>query len=289
MLRPATPRPASASRSTACGGSRSTPAAPGGASGWWRAAAAGRPRDARAGQLQRHLRRRRGARPRRRRLVPDASCACRAAGPGERIVLRFDAATHRAVVWVDDDAGRRARGRLHAVRGRRHRASCEPGAENRVTVVVNNELTWQSIPPGHRRGHARRRRGSATSTTSSTTPACTARCGCTPRRASHVSDVTVVTGLDGTTGTVALPRSTPPATAPRSASSLRDADGRRGRARRPAPTGELTRRRRAPVAPGRGLPLRPRRRAVRRRRRVGRQLPAAGRHPHRARSTARGS
>ena len=41
---------------------------------------------------------------------------------GERIVLRFDAATHRAVVWVNEHAGRRARGRLHALRGRRQRA-----------------------------------------------------------------------------------------------------------------------------------------------------------------------
>ena len=40
---------------------------------------------------------------------------------GERIVLRFDSATHRAVVWVGRDAGRGARGRLHAVRGGRHR------------------------------------------------------------------------------------------------------------------------------------------------------------------------
>jgi beta-glucuronidase len=66
---------------------------------------------------------------------------------GERIVLRFDAATHRGVVWVND------------VRVAEHEGGytpfeadvtdvVEPGAEVRVTIVVNNELTWESIPPG---------------------------------------------------------------------------------------------------------------------------------------------
>ncbi len=36
---------------------------------------------------------------------------------GQRIVLRFDAATHRAVVWVGDTLRRRARGRVHTLRG----------------------------------------------------------------------------------------------------------------------------------------------------------------------------
>jgi len=64
-----------------------------------------------------------------------------------RILLRFDAATHRAVVWVDD------------IRVAEHEGGytpfeadltglARPGAEVRVTVVVNNELTWSSIPPG---------------------------------------------------------------------------------------------------------------------------------------------
>ena len=80
-------------------------------------------------------------------------------GVGRRgaIVLRFDAATHRAVVWVGDAAGRRARGRLHAVRGRHHRAR-RARASLRVTVVVNNELTWHVDPAGRRSTTARRRR-----------------------------------------------------------------------------------------------------------------------------------
>ena len=41
---------------------------------------------------------------------------------GQRVVLHFESATHRATVWVDDVEVGRARGRLHAFRGRRHRA-----------------------------------------------------------------------------------------------------------------------------------------------------------------------
>lgn len=66
---------------------------------------------------------------------------------GGRVVLRFDSATHRAVVWVDEAEVVRHEGgytpfeadiSTHAVAGR----------ELRITAVVNNELSWQSIPPG---------------------------------------------------------------------------------------------------------------------------------------------
>ena len=66
---------------------------------------------------------------------------------GMRTVLRFDAATHRATVWVDD------------VEVLEHEGGYTPfevevtdnvreGESFRLTVVVNNELTWESIPPG---------------------------------------------------------------------------------------------------------------------------------------------
>src|SRR4051794_21244569 len=66
---------------------------------------------------------------------------------GQRIVLRFDAATHRATAWV---------GETQVVE---HEGGYTPfeadvtehvraGEEARVTVVVNNELSWSSIPPG---------------------------------------------------------------------------------------------------------------------------------------------
>jgi beta-glucuronidase len=66
---------------------------------------------------------------------------------GMRTVLRFDAATHRATVWVDDSEVVEHEGGYtpfevdltDIVR---------PGESYRLTVVVNNELTWESIPPG---------------------------------------------------------------------------------------------------------------------------------------------
>src|SRR3954453_5332448 len=67
---------------------------------------------------------------------------------GQRIVLRFDAATHRAVAWVGD------------AQVAEHEGGYTPfeadvtdhvraGEEARGTVVVNNELSWESIPPGY--------------------------------------------------------------------------------------------------------------------------------------------
>ena len=66
---------------------------------------------------------------------------------GERVVLRFGSATHRAEVWVNG---------THVAA---HDGGYTPfeaeitdvvtlGAANRLTVVVDNELTWESIPPG---------------------------------------------------------------------------------------------------------------------------------------------
>ena len=68
-------------------------------------------------------------------------------------------------------AGRRARGRLHALRGRPHRTGACPARHCAITVVVNNELTWD-VDPARRHPRPARRRPQAvrTSRTSSTTP-----------------------------------------------------------------------------------------------------------------------
>ena len=66
---------------------------------------------------------------------------------GQRVVLRFDAATHRATAWLGDS---------HVVDHEGGYTPFEadvtdlvtPGEEIRLTVAVNNELSWQSIPPG---------------------------------------------------------------------------------------------------------------------------------------------
>lgn len=66
---------------------------------------------------------------------------------GERIVLRFDAATHRAVAWVGDVQVAEHEGGYTPFEAD-VTDHVEPGTEVRVTIVVNNELTWESIPPG---------------------------------------------------------------------------------------------------------------------------------------------
>ena len=119
---------------------------------------------------------------------------------GKRIVLRFDAATHRAVVWVDDARVAEHEGGYTPFEAdvTQHVA---PREEVRVTAVVNNELSWQSIPPGFVEETQDGRRlqyyhdffnyaGLHRSVWLYCTPV------------AHVGDVTVVTGLDGAQGTV---------------------------------------------------------------------------------------
>jgi beta-glucuronidase len=120
---------------------------------------------------------------------------------GQRIVLRFDSATHRAVVWMNDTEVVSHEGGYtpfeadvtHVV---------VPGGENRITAVVDNTLTWHSIPPGYveQTPDGPRQRyfhdffnyaGLHRPVWLYTTPQ------------TYVSDVIVVTGLDGPTGTVA--------------------------------------------------------------------------------------
>jgi beta-glucuronidase len=120
---------------------------------------------------------------------------------GQRVVLRFDAATHRAEVW------------LGATKVLEHEGGytpfeadvtslVRPGEEHRLTVVVNNELRWESIPPGvveaMPNGTRRQRQyhdffnyaGLHRSVWLFTTPI------------AHVADVTVVTDIDEGTGVV---------------------------------------------------------------------------------------
>jgi beta-glucuronidase len=119
---------------------------------------------------------------------------------GRRCVLRFDAATHRAVVWVDDTQVAEHEGGYTPFEADVTDVVV-PGAEHRVTVVVNNTLTWQSIPPGivEDTPDGPRQRyfhdffnyaGLHRSVWLYATPP------------SYVSDVRVVTGLEGSRGSV---------------------------------------------------------------------------------------
>ncbi len=66
---------------------------------------------------------------------------------GQRIVLRFDSATHRATVWVDDEQVAEHEGGYTPFEAD-ITSLVQPGEALRVTLVVNNELSWESLPPG---------------------------------------------------------------------------------------------------------------------------------------------
>jgi beta-glucuronidase len=119
----------------------------------------------------------------------------------DRVLLRFDAATHRASVWVDDDLVMEHEGGYTPFEADISRFT-RPGGEARVTVAVNNELTFQSVPPGVinvATDGTRTQRyyhdffnyaGLHRSVWLSSTPSV------------RIDDVTVVTDLDGSTGVV---------------------------------------------------------------------------------------
>jgi beta-glucuronidase len=115
---------------------------------------------------------------------------------GQRVVLRFDAATHRAVVWVGEVEVARHEGGYTPFEAdvTEH---ARPGEELRITVVVDNRLTWHSLPPGIVENGRQtyfhdffNYAGLHRSVWLYSTPP------------AHVRDVTVVPGLDGGTGTV---------------------------------------------------------------------------------------
>jgi beta-glucuronidase len=120
---------------------------------------------------------------------------------GERIVLRFDSATHSAVVWVGDTQVMEHEGGYTPFEAD-VTDLIEPGGEISITAVVSNVLTWHTIPPGYvveTAAGAKRQQvlfdffnyaGLHRSVWLYTTPT------------AYVEDVTVVTGLDGSAGTV---------------------------------------------------------------------------------------
>jgi hypothetical protein len=66
---------------------------------------------------------------------------------GQRIALYFESATHRATVWVDETEVVSHEGGYTPFEADLT-AHVQAGQEVLVTVVVNNALTFQSIPPG---------------------------------------------------------------------------------------------------------------------------------------------
>lgn len=120
---------------------------------------------------------------------------------GERIVLRFDAACHRATVWLDDTEVATHEGGYTPFEADLSDV-VSAGKEHRITVAVDNRLTWQTIPPGVVFPKANGKllqtyyhdffnyAGLHRSVWLHSTPP------------THIEDVTVVTEVDGTTGIV---------------------------------------------------------------------------------------
>ncbi|NJC71352.1 beta-glucuronidase [Planosporangium thailandense] len=156
---------------------------------------------------------------------------------GQRIVLRFGSATHRAVVWVNDTQVVEHEGGYTPFEADVTDV-VEFGADNRVTAVVNNVLTWQSIPPGYVDQTPEGPRqwyfhdffnyaGIHRTVWLYTTPT------------AYVRDVTVVTGLSGTAGTVGYEVETAGADGTEVRVGLADATGTEV-ARATGAAGELT-------------------------------------------------
>jgi beta-glucuronidase len=169
---------------------------------------------------------------------------------GQRIVLRFDSATHNAVVWVAQTQVAKHNGGYTPFEAE-ITDLVEPGHEARITVLVNNVLTWHTIPPGQvlqtAAGNPRQQvfhdffnyAGLHRSVWLYTTPP------------SHVADVTVVTGLDGSTGSVEYAIQTSGDGEVEVNVGLRDAAGREV-ASATGPSGELTVADVRPWRPGQG-------------------------------------
>jgi len=144
---------------------------------------------------------------------------------GQRIVLHFESATHRATAWVND---------IEVVS---HEGGYTPfeadvtdhltaGDEARITVVVNNTLSFQTIPPGVIEDTPDGKRQlywhdffnyagiHRTVWLYATAPA-------------YVTVVTVVTGLDGTEGSIAYTAQAQGADGAEVSVVLRDAGGAR--------------------------------------------------------------
>ncbi len=119
---------------------------------------------------------------------------------GQRILVHLESATHRAEVWIDDVAVVTHEGGYlpfeaditeHVIAGQ----------AVRLTVCVNNTLNWQSIPPGiieeRKSGPKQLYWHDFFNYAGIHRPVWLT---CTPT--TYIDDVTVVTGVEGSTGTV---------------------------------------------------------------------------------------
>jgi beta-glucuronidase len=142
---------------------------------------------------------------------------------GQRIVLHFESATHRATAWVNDAEVVSHEGGYTPFEAE-VTEHVQAGEEARVTVVVNNTLSFQTIPPGviEDTSHGRRLRyfhdffnyaGIHRPVWLYATPHV------------HLTDITVVTGLDGANGSIEYRAEAQDADGAEVRVVLREADG----------------------------------------------------------------
>jgi beta-glucuronidase len=142
---------------------------------------------------------------------------------GRRIVLHFESATHRATVWVNDAEVVSHEGGYTPFEAE-VTEHVQAGEEARITVVVNNTLSFQTIPPGvvEDTPHGRRLRyfHDFFNYAGIHRPVwlyATAH--------AHLADITVVTGLEGADGSVEYRAEAQDADGAEVRVVLRDADG----------------------------------------------------------------
>ncbi|MCL3778273.1 MULTISPECIES: beta-glucuronidase [unclassified Actinomyces] len=117
----------------------------------------------------------------------------------DRLVLRFGSVTHHATVWVDDvEVATHAGGYLPFEADITEHV--RPGGTFRLTVAVDNRLSWQTIPPGYLGRTSQGRTVQRYFHDFYNYAGIHRSVSLVTRPAVHVSDVTVVTGFSGEEG-----------------------------------------------------------------------------------------
>ena len=141
----------------------------------------------------------------------------------QRIVLHFESATHRATVWVNDAEVVSHEGGYTPFEAE-VTEHVRAGDEARITVVVNNTLSFQTIPPGVIEDTPDGKRQiywhDFFNYAGIHRPVWLYATG-----KAHLTDVTVVTGLDGANGSIEYRTEATDADGAQVKVVLRDADG----------------------------------------------------------------
>lgn len=143
---------------------------------------------------------------------------------GQQMLVSFESVTHTATVFIDDVEVASHRGGYLPFEAD-ITPHVTPGARVRLTVIVNNTLSWQTIPPGVvvETGSGEKKLSYFHDFFNYAGIHRTVWLVSRPQ--ARIDDVTVLTDFDGTTGTVTYQVETVGTDAPDVAVALRDADG----------------------------------------------------------------